>query len=241
MSHPSGTSSCPSCGAQTSPGASFCHQCGRPIKEIARPRTAERLTWMATGGALVGVVALILGLLLRRPGAAPEQGVGAPPFAGPADAPSASGGTGVPPDISSMSPRERFDRLYQRIMRSAEAGDEGGVTRFTPMALMAYAQLDTIDADARFHAALLKLHTGDVAGAQALADTILARNPGHLLAYVILGTAARFRKDDKVLDRNYQEFLKHYDAELQAKRPEYTEHRRSLEEFHQAALQAKKS
>ena len=47
-----------------------------------------------------------------------------------------------------MSPRERFNRLYNRIMTAAQSGDEATVSRFTPMALMAYAQLDTIDADA---------------------------------------------------------------------------------------------
>ena len=41
------------------------------------------------------------------------------------------------------------------------------------MALGAYAQLDTFDADARYHAAVLHLQSGDVAGAHALADTIL--------------------------------------------------------------------
>ena len=62
-----------------------------------------------------------------------------------------------------MSPRERFDRLYNRIMTAAENGDEGTVTNFTPMALSAYSMLDTVDADARYHAALIKLHTGDIA------------------------------------------------------------------------------
>ena len=77
-----------------------------------------------------------------------------------------------------MSPRERFNRLYNRIMRGAEAGDEATVTRFTPMALMAYAQLDTIDADARFHAALLQVHTGNADAARALGDTVLRQPPG---------------------------------------------------------------
>ena len=48
-------------------------------------------------------------------------------------------------------------------MAAAQSGDEPTVSRFTPMALMAYAQLDTIDADARYHAALLEVHTGQVA------------------------------------------------------------------------------
>jgi len=145
----------------------------------------------------------------------------------------------APPDISNMSPRERFNRLYNRVMQAAQSGDEATVTRFTPMALMAYAQLDTIDADARYHTALLRVHTGDVEASHALADTILTQSPGHLFGYIIEGTVARFRKDEKALDRAYTGFLKHYDAEMKAGRPEYPEHSTSLGDFRKAALQAR--
>jgi hypothetical protein len=137
-----------------------------------------------------------------------------------------------------MSPRERFNRLYNRIMQAAQAGDQATVTRFTPMALGAYAQLDTIDADARYHTALLKVHTGDVEASRALADSILAQSPGHLFGYIIQGTVARFRKDQKALGRAYSGFLKHYDAEMKAARPEYQDHRTSLDDFRKAALDA---
>jgi len=145
----------------------------------------------------------------------------------------------APPDISNMSPRERFNRLYNRVMQAAQSGDEAPVTRFTPMALMAYAQLDTIDADARYHTALLRVHTGDVEASHALADTILTQSPGHLFGYIIEGTVARFRKDEKALDRAYTGFLKHYDAEMTAGRPEYQEHGTSLDDFRKAALEAR--
>jgi hypothetical protein len=143
-----------------------------------------------------------------------------------------------PPDISRMSPRERFNRLYNRVMQAAQAGDEATVTRFTPMALMAYAQLDTIDADARYHAALLKVHTGDVNASRALGDTILAQTPGHLFGYMIQGTVARFQKDQKALSRAYAAFLKRYDEEIKLGRPEYSEHQTSLQDFRKAALDA---
>jgi len=114
------------------------------------------------------------------------------------------------------------------------------VTQLTPMALAAYAQLDTLDADARYHAALLEIHTGDVAGPAALADTILTAEPGHLFGYVIRGTVARWRRDDAGLARAYVDFLAHYDAELTADRPEYAEHRPALDQFHRQALEAKR-
>jgi hypothetical protein len=123
-------------------------------------------------------------------------------------------------------------------MQAAQAGDEGTVSRFTPMALMAYAQLDTVDADARYHAALLKVHTGEADASRALADTILAEDPGHLFGYVIRGTVARFRKDDTELRQAYAGFLKRYDAEMKLDRVEYGEHRTSLDQFRKAALAA---
>jgi hypothetical protein len=175
------------------------------------------------------MLALMLLLLVRQSPGKPVS----------ADSPAAAAAPSEsPPDISNMSPRERFNRLYNRIMTAAQAGDEATVSRFTPMALMAYAQLDTIDADARYHAALLKVHTGDVSAAQALADTILAQTPGHLFGYVIRGTVARFRKDDKSLTRAYRDFLQHYDRETKLNRPEYGEHQTSLNDFRRAALEA---
>ena len=143
------------------------------------------------------------------------------------------------PDLASMTPRERFDRLFNRIMRSAETGDEASVGTFAPMALQAYGMLDTVDADARYHAALIMLHTGDMGGARALADTISKQQPGHLFGIVIRGTIARFQKDQKALDAAYAEFLKYYDRETAAGRQEYGEHPRALQDFLTAARAAK--
>jgi multicopper oxidase len=92
--------------------------------------------------------------------------------------------------------------------------------------------------DARYHAALLKVHTGDD-GPRTLADTILAQTPGHLFGYVVRGTVARFRKDKIELNRAYAGFLKRYDPEMKLARPEYAEHRTSLDDFRRAALNTK--
>ncbi len=179
---------------------------------------------------MAGLLAALLVMLVRKsPGPAAPLGV---------DAGSSGASAEVPPDISNMSPRERFNRLYNRVMSAAQSGDEATVTRFTPMALMAYAQLDSIDADARYHVALLKVHTGEVDASRALADTILARDPGHLFGYVVRGTVARFRKDQKELTRAYAGFLKRYDQEIKLARPEYSEHQTSLNDFRKAALEA---
>jgi hypothetical protein len=142
---------------------------------------------------------------------------------------------GPAPDISGMSPREQFDRLFNRIMQAAERGDSAEMERFTPMALGAYDQLDVRDIDARYHAAVLRLQRGDYAPAGALADTILAESPGHLFGYLIRGTAARFQNDSAGWTRAQRDFLAHYQAEMAAKRVEYLEHKPVLDEFRREA------
>jgi hypothetical protein len=187
----------------------------------------DRTPWIVAGASLAGLLGLLLFTLARQ---APPQPVVASGIGGSAVAAGES-----PPDLSTMSPRERFNRLYNRVMQAAQAGDDATVSRFTPMALGAYEMLDSVDADAQYHAALIRAHTGEVEASRSLGDSILARTPGHLLGYVVLGTAARWRKDDKALQRAYRAFLAGYEAEMKANRPEYSEHRFSIEEFRRAA------
>jgi hypothetical protein len=178
---------------------------------------------------MLGFLVLLIVVLARRePGNAPNAAA----VAGETPA-------SAPPDISNMSPRERFDRLYNRVMAAAENGDQATVIQFTPMAVTAYSQLDSVDADARFHLALLSLHTGDPAAVEALADTILQQTSGHLFAYMIRGAQARFAKDDVALKQAYADFLGHYEAEMALGRPEYNDHKRSVDDFRTAAMAAK--
>jgi hypothetical protein len=169
---------------------------------------------------VLSVVVLWRGGALR-PAPAPEM----------ANPGSEAGGAGRPPDISNMSPEERFERLWDRVMRASEAGDTGTVARFSPMALGAYSMLPSADADQRFHAALLHLAIEDYPAASALADTILSQSPGHLFGYVIRGDVADRENKLKPLNQAYRDFLSHYDAELKSGRPEYTDHKPLLDSF----------
>jgi hypothetical protein len=139
------------------------------------------------------------------------------------------------PDISSMTPQERFDRLFNRIMQAAERGDSMEVQRFTPMALGAYQQLDSRNIDARYHAAVLHLGVGDLAPAYALADTILGEAPHHLFGFIIRGTAAGFQGDTAARTRAERDFLANYRSEMVANRVEYLEHKPVIEEFRKEA------
>jgi hypothetical protein len=221
---------CAGCGKPTLPTARFCSECGLQVGAAVPRRTWQRTPGLLAGLALAGLLGVVLITLVRKSPAPPPQEIAAGTPDQSAEA---------PPDITNMSPRERFNRLYNRVMTAAQSGDEATVTRFTPMALMAYAQLDTVDADARYHAALLNVHTGKTEEARALADTILTQTPGHLFGYIVRGTVARFRKDTTELRRAYSGFLKRYDAEMKLARPEYADHRTSLDDFHKAAVESK--
>ena len=223
---------CPACGSAFTPDARFCSGCGRAVDGRARPGgagtvTRDRLPWLIAGGALAGV----LGLLLVVTARGSHAGTAVP---GVEIATTGESGAAVP-DISELSPRERFDRLYNRVMQAAQTGDQATMTRFMPMALGAYEMLDSVDVDARYHAALLRIHSGDVDGSRALGDSILALKPGHLLGYVVLGTAAQWTRDDAGLASVYREFRSRYEGEIRSNRPEYAEHRASLDEFRRRA------
>ncbi|MEO8226120.1 MAG: zinc ribbon domain-containing protein [Gemmatimonadota bacterium] len=224
---------CSACGAPLTPSARFCSGCGAAATPTAPARTARQApvtAWAIAGAAVLALVIAIV-VLARSGSAAPPAG----PFVATPDATPA----GIPPDISNMSPRERFDRLYERSMRASESGDTVTVARFAPMALLAYQQLDTIDADARYHAALLRLHTGDIAGASALGDSIATMSPGHLFGYIVQATVARWQHDDKAMNAAYTAFANHYDAEMAAARPEYAAHTMIMDDMRQRAQATK--
>ncbi|MGH7525185.1 MAG: zinc ribbon domain-containing protein [Gemmatimonadales bacterium] len=229
--------SCGHCQADLSPRAGFCHRCGHPVAEDVPPkgRTSDRGAWLfALAMCLLLVGAIIFQVVSDRPApVAPDManaGAAVPRDPGePVTAP------GPAPDISRMTPRERFDRLFNRVMQAAGQGDSAQIQRFIPMALGAYAQLDTVNVDARYHAAVLRMQIGDAAAAAGLADTIQVESPGHLFSYLIRGTIAQLGHDRAGLARARRGFLQHYDAEMKAKRVEYLEHQPVLEEFRREA------
>jgi hypothetical protein len=217
-------STCPSCGAGGRTGT-FCSDCGARLGGGGR---RPDVRWLVAGGALV-LLALLAALFI------PEQRARAA-AAAPAGPVGASGQ--APPDLSTMTPRQQFDRLYARALEAAQSGDDAGAAQFMPMAMAAYGMLDTIDADARYHAALLHLHAGNAAHARLLADTILVHDPGHLFGYLVRATAARWERDDAALQASYRDFLAHDAAESARGREEYDAHRATIDETRRLAREA---
>jgi double zinc ribbon protein len=230
---------CLVCRAELASQAQFCHRCGRPVRagaDAGGVPGSDRRAWIVAGTLCVLLVA---GIVYKVSSSAPQPV--APDMANTGAAGGDRRGAGPAPDISALSPRERFDRLFNRIMQAAERGDSAEVERFTPMALGAYDQLDRRDADARYHAAVLRLQVGDFPEALALADTILRESPGHLFGYVIRGTVAQLQRDAATRARAQRDFLAHYQAELAANRVEYLEHRPVLDEFRREAEKTEKA
>src|SRR4029077_16741181 len=98
-----------------------------------------------------------------------DRGVGRAPDNQPAGAPA--------PDISSLSPQERADRLYNRVMLLATQGKIDSVQFFAPMALTAYQMLSPLNADQRYDMGRIGEVVGALPLAKAQADSILRENP----------------------------------------------------------------
>jgi tetratricopeptide (TPR) repeat protein len=129
-----------------------------------------------------------------------------------------------------MSPQERANRLFNRVMILAEAGKQDSVRFFLPMALGAYSQLPR-DADAHYHVGLLQLAGGAVAAALAQADTIQRSDPTHLFIYVLRAHAYQQQGNTQQERRAYNDFLRNEPAEMAKNRPEYTDHSDALKNF----------
>jgi hypothetical protein len=176
------------------------------------------------------VGALLVVLLVRGggggAGSAVETPLGGAPFAGGMAA----------SDISQMSPEERAQRLFDRVMRLGEEGKIDSVQFFLPMAIGAYQQLPALSLDSHFDIGLLRLAGGDAPAAIAEADTIRQSVPTHLFASVLRARALEAQNDAAGARRAYLEFLKNEAAERARRRPEYEEHGRVLDAFHSDAV-----
>ena len=195
------------------------------IASFMPPAYTDRTTWLVA----MGITAVALGasawMLLD-----PERPRPPAPPAAPAP-----GFTGRGPDLGSMTSRQAFDRLFNRVLTAGEQGDTASALRFTEHALAAYQQLDSADADARYHAAILNAQVGRYPEALALGDSILAEAPGHLLGILVHGTVAQLRNDPAALAAARRDFLAAWSRDPGTGRPEYADHRKAIDDFHAAA------
>ena len=127
-------------------------------------------------------------------------------------------------DLSSMTPRQAADRLFNRVMSAASAGDAAEVTNFLPMAIGAHELVEDLDADGKFHLVLLRMQGSLNEDALASAEEILADQPGHLLGLAGAADASLALGDSASARAFYQRWLDVYDAEMAKGLPEYSDH-----------------
>jgi tetratricopeptide (TPR) repeat protein len=199
--------------------AAFCPHCGHAVT------TGNQGAWIAAA-AVVLACALGIAFVLLRPRPVPRPDMG--------DGSALPAPTRPAPDISTLTPRQGFDLLYDRVMAAAQKGDSVTMVRLTEHALGAYTQIGRPDADARYHLAVLHAQVGQFPEALALADSILAADPRDLLGLLVRGTVAELEKDAAALARARRDFLASWPGR-DLKRTDYQDHQAVLDAFRAAA------
>ena len=196
---------------------------------MSSSRDALVTPWTVAGGFGMVLAAVGAFLILDRESAPP------PPRS---SAPAAGLATNAPQDISSLSPQEAAERLFNRIMAASEQGDLGEAQRFVPMALQAYGQLGVLDNDGHYHVGLLHVTIGDTDSAHAELDAIRQSVPNHLLGIQLEHAMAQALGDEDRVIEVYRRFLDVYDVEIATGRAEYQGHRRGIDGFRDRAAAA---
>lgn len=171
------------------------------------------LPWAIAGIAVLALVAFIAG---QKFGGSGSTAAARPDVAPP------TGARAV--DIASMTPQERADRLFDRVMQLASRGQGDSVQFFAPMAIQAFEALAPLDTHGRYDLGLLGVFSGDGALAQAQADTILAAQPTHLLGLALAMRAAGLRGDTNAFATYASRLRSALVAERAKGLPEYTDH-----------------
>jgi hypothetical protein len=221
------------CGAKLVPHAKFCPECGTPVAGGgggARAQTGarpDRLPWIIAGVAGLALIAVVVVVVGR----------GAPTAAPAPEAAPAAGGSGMV-DLTTMTPREIADRLFNRVMTAKEQGDTATVNFFAPKLLTTFHDISPLSIDDRLHIALVALAMEDAAAATAQADTIARERRTHLFAAAVRAQAADLRGDRAAARAAYRAFLDAYDAERARNLPEYGQHEALLAQVREAAQAA---
>lgn len=240
-----GAASCAGCDATLAPGARYCHRCGlaagapAPGSRAARDRPSIA-PWAIAFVALLALAANFAGRnFASARGSTVDGSANALPQASLGEAPAESPASGGrPPSLANMSPREIADRLFDRVMLMQSQGKTDSAAFFATMALQNYAGMGDLDLDLRYDMGRIAEVAGRQDIAQAQADTILQRNPTHLLGLVLAAKAAAMRADAKSFEKYRERLLAaERSGERQRGLAEYQRHAADID----AALKAAKA
>ena len=129
-----------------------------------------------------------------------------------------------------MSPEERADRLFNRVMLYNEQGKKDSAQFFVPMAIQAYEMMGPLDAHARYDIGVLSAVAGDLNRARAEADTILAEHPTHLLGLALAVRVSGLAHDAAAEARFGRRLVAAAPAGRAAGLKEYQDHSRDIDE-----------
>ena len=132
--------------------------------------------------------------------------------------------TGSPPDLSSMTPVEAANRLFNRVMTAVAAEDSIEAQQFMPMAIGAYERARPLDHDGLFHLSMLQRTAMQLEAALGTAEEILEDNPNHLLGLSAAAKAAVELGRDDIAAAYYEHVLEVYESQIEQDIPEYMDH-----------------
>jgi hypothetical protein len=186
----------------------------------AKVGSAMSLPWIVAAIALLAFVALVAGQRFGANRPSPNES----PLAEASQQPLA----GRAPDISNMSPAERAIQLHDRIMRLHAAGKQDSVEFFAPMGIASFEMLGDLNDDSRFDLGMIGWVSKNAEVAQAQADTILQKNPNHLLGLILAARVAQLKSSKADERRFFERLMAAETSERAAARSEYVIHERDI-------------
>ena len=191
------------------------------------------MPWAVAAIALVALIALVAGQRFGARAAGTSDVLDGANAQGSTviTAPGSTTPGGMPraPDISQLTPAQRAERLYDRIMTEAEAGKTENVRTFLPMAIAAYEMIAPLNLDQRYDLGRIGEVSGDTTLARAQADTILRERSTHLLGLILGAKAARMAGNEPHALQFDVRLLSVADRERSSGLPEYLLHRNDID------------
>ena len=227
---PQAGATCSVCKGELSAGSKFCHHCGNAAAagQAAPAVKSSPLPWVVAALALLTMFAMLAGRGFNNArGSTLDAPQNALPQAGLDDRgaqPPGQNGATRAPDISAMSPQERTDRLFNKIMILNSQGKTDSVQFFAPMALQSYQMLPSMNADQHYDMGRVAEVAGAIPLAKAQADSILKKDPSHLLGLILAARVATIQGDTAALRGFEKRLVAAEKPELAKKLDEYDRH-----------------